>query len=206
MKKLWLLAMLIAPLAFAGPKVRLETNHGNIVVELAAKQAPQTVKNFLRYVADGSYDGSLFHRVIQDFVVQGGGYNQQFQQLPTYEPLINESLGGLPNKRGTIAMARTQAVDSATRQFYFNLVDNNNLNASGSAGYTVFGQVVQGMMCWTSWRRCRPAIARSCVPRMCRPAPLFLSGWCCWLKPRQAGKRANNPRHWFGITTPVVPA
>ncbi|MGY2437083.1 peptidylprolyl isomerase, partial [Escherichia coli] len=86
MKKLWLLAMLIAPLAFAGPKVRMETNHGNIVVELASKQAPQTVKNFLRYVADGSYDGSLFHRVIQDFVVQGGGYNQQFQQLPTFDP------------------------------------------------------------------------------------------------------------------------
>ena len=145
MKKLCLLAMLIAPLAFAGPKVRMETNHGNIVVELASKQAPQTVKNFLRYVADGSYDGSIFHRVIQDFVVQGGGYNQQFQQLPTYEPVVNESRGGLPNKRGSIAMARTQAVDSATRQFYFNLVDNNNLNAGGSAGYTVFGQVVQGM-------------------------------------------------------------
>lgn len=145
MKKLWLLAMLIAPLAFAGPKVRLETNHGNIVVELASKQAPQTVKNFLRYVADGSYDGSLFHRVIQDFVVQGGGYNQQFQQLPTFDPVINESRGGLPNKRGSIAMARTQSVDSATRQFYFNLVDNNNLNAGGAAGYTVFGQVVQGM-------------------------------------------------------------
>ena len=115
MKKLWLLAMLIAPLAFAGPKVRMETNHGNIVVELASKQAPQTVKNFLRYVADGSYDGSIFHRVIQDFVVQGGGYNQQFQQLPTYEPVVNESRGGLPNKRGAIDMARTQAVDSATR-------------------------------------------------------------------------------------------
>jgi len=105
MKKLWLLATLIAPLAFAGPKVQMETNHGTIVVELASKQAPQTVKNFLRYVADGSYDGSLFHRVIQNFVVQGGGYNQQFQPLPTFDPVVNESRGGLPNKRGTIAMA-----------------------------------------------------------------------------------------------------
>ena len=111
MKTLWLLATLIAPLAFAGQKVQMETNHGNIVVELAPKQAPQTVKNFLRYVADGSYDGSLFHRVIQNFVVQGGGYNQQFQQLPTFDPVVNESKGGLPNKRGSIAMARTQAVE-----------------------------------------------------------------------------------------------
>ncbi|PJG58959.1 peptidylprolyl isomerase [Aeromonas cavernicola] len=145
MKKWWFVAMLFAPLALAAPRVQMETNHGNIVIELAPKQAPQTVKNFLRYVADGSYDGSVFHRVIRNFVVQGGGYNQQFQQLPTFEPVINESKGGLPNKRGTIAMARTQAVDSATRQFYFNLVDNNNLNASGGAGYTVFGEVVQGM-------------------------------------------------------------
>ncbi|MCR6554477.1 peptidylprolyl isomerase, partial [Aeromonas sp. CPF2-S1] len=106
MKKLWLLVTLIAPLAFAGQKVQMETNHGTIVVELAPKQAPQTVKNFLRYVADGSYDGSLFHRVIQNFVVQGGGYNQQFQPLPTFDPVVNESRGGLPNKRGTIAMAR----------------------------------------------------------------------------------------------------
>ncbi|MGL4251265.1 MAG: peptidylprolyl isomerase [Aeromonas sp.] len=140
-----LVAMLAAPLALAGPKVQMETNHGTIVVELAPKQAPQTVKNFLRYVANGSYDGSIFHRVIQNFVVQGGGYNQQFQQLATYEPVINESRGGLPNQRGTIAMARTQAVDSATRQFYFNLVNNSNLNANAGAGYTVFGKVVQGM-------------------------------------------------------------
>lgn len=145
MKKLMLLALLVCPLAFAAPKVKLETNHGNIVVELAPKAAPQTVKNFLRYLADGSYDGSLFHRVIPGFVVQGGGYNQQFQQLPTYDPVVNESKGGLPNVRGSIAMARTQAVDSATRQFYFNLSDNNNLNANAGAGYTVFGQVVEGM-------------------------------------------------------------
>lgn len=95
MKKLWLLATLIA-LAFAGQKVQMETNHGNIVVELAPKQAPQTVKNFLRYVADGSYDGSLFHRVIQNFVVQGGGYNQQFQPLPTFDPVVNESRAACP--------------------------------------------------------------------------------------------------------------
>ncbi|MGL5947706.1 MAG: peptidylprolyl isomerase [Aeromonas sp.] len=146
LKKLAIVALCAAPLAWAGPKVALETNHGNIIVELDPVKAPQTVKNFLRYVDDGSYNGSLFHRVIQSFVVQGGGYNQQYQQLPTYAPVKNESEGGLTNRRGSLAMARTQAPDSATRQFYFNVVDNNMLDASGrGAGYTVFGQVVEGM-------------------------------------------------------------
>lgn len=139
-------AALLAPLSLlAAPLVKFETNHGTIVVDMASKQAPKTVKNFLTYVADGSYDGSIFHRVIPGFVVQGGGYNQQYQQLPTYEPVVNESIGGLSNQRGTIAMARTQAVDSATRQFYFNLVDNTNLDGVDHAGYTVFGKVVSGM-------------------------------------------------------------
>ncbi|MGY3925804.1 peptidylprolyl isomerase [Aeromonas simiae] len=142
---LLLAAALLSPTLLAAPQVQIETNHGNLVIELAPKQAPQTVKNFLRYVADGSYDGSLFHRIVPGFVVQGGGYNQQYQQLPTYDPVVNESIGGLPNLRGTIAMARTQAVDSATRQFYFNLVDNPSLDGTGHAGYTVFGKVVSGM-------------------------------------------------------------
>lgn len=145
MSVLALAASLLPALLQAAPRVQLETNHGNIVVELAPKAAPQTVKNFLRYVTDGSYDGSLFHRIVPGFVVQGGGYNQQYQQLPTYDPVVNESIGGLSNKRGTIAMARTQAVDSATRQFYFNLVNNTNLDGAGQAGYTVFGQVVSGL-------------------------------------------------------------
>ncbi|WP_368164293.1 peptidylprolyl isomerase [Aeromonas sp. R6-2] len=145
MSVLALAASLLPALLQAAPRVQFETNHGNIVVELAPKAAPQTVKNFLRYVADGSYDGSLFHRIVPGFVVQGGGYNQQYQQLPTYDPVVNESIGGLSNKRGTIAMARTQAVDSATRQFYFNLVNNTNLDGAGQAGYTVFGQVVSGL-------------------------------------------------------------
>lgn len=145
MSVLALAASLLPALLQAAPRVQFETNHGSIVVELAPKAAPQTVKNFLRYVADGSYDGSLFHRIVPGFVVQGGGYNQQYQQLPTYDPVVNESIGGLSNKRGTIAMARTQAVDSATRQFYFNLVNNTNLDGAGQAGYTVFGQVVSGL-------------------------------------------------------------
>lgn len=145
MRVLVLAASLLPTALLAAPRVQFETNHGNIVVELAPKMAPQTVKNFLRYVADGSYDGSLFHRIVPGFVVQGGGYNQQYQQLPTYDPVVNESIGGLSNKRGTIAMARTQAVDSATRQFYFNLVNNTNLDGVGQAGYTVFGQVVSGI-------------------------------------------------------------
>ena len=144
MKKLWLLVTLIAP-GFCRSKVQMETNHGTIVVELAPKQAPQTVKNFLRYVADGSYDGSLFHRVIQNFVVQGGGYNQQFQPLPTFDPVVNEVQRRPAQQARHHRHGRTQAVDSATRQFYFNLVDNDNLNANAGAGYTVFGQVVKGM-------------------------------------------------------------
>lgn len=132
-------------LAADNPRVLLTTSMGEIELELDAGKAPISVENFLAYVEDGHYDGTQFHRVIPDFMIQGGGFDKDMQQKRTRAPIRNEANNGLKNLRGSIAMARTQAVDSATRQFYFNLTDNNNLNANAGAGYTVFGQVVQGM-------------------------------------------------------------
>ena len=157
--KHWLLTLLLLPaLACAATKtpapahpaahnpiVLMETSYGTLTIELDAAKAPKSVANFLSYVQDGSYDGSLFHRVIPGFVAQGGGYDANFQMLATKAPIINEARNGLSNQRGTIAMARTQDPDSATRQFYFNLQDNLSLDAGMSDGYTVFGHVTQGM-------------------------------------------------------------
>ena len=157
--KHWLLTLLLLPaLACAAaknpapahpathnPVVLMETSYGTLTIELDAAKAPKSVANFLSYVQDGSYDGSLFHRVIPGFVAQGGGYDANFQMLATKAPVINEARNGLSNQRGTIAMARTQDPDSATRQFYFNLQDNLSLDAGMSDGYTVFGHVTQGM-------------------------------------------------------------
>ena len=153
--KHWMLALALLPMfAHAAtqspaapttqPTVVMETSYGALTIALDNRKAPQTVANFLSYVKDGSYDGSLFHRVIPGFVVQGGGYDANFTQLSTRAPVVNESRDGLSNRRGTIAMARTQDPDSATRQFYFNLQDNLSLDASMGAGYTVFGTVVKG--------------------------------------------------------------
>jgi len=127
------------------PVVRLETSMGDVMVELNRMRAPATVNNFLAYVLDGSYDGTIFHRVIPGFVVQGGGYKADFSERPTNEPIINESGNGLQNDIGTIAMARFSDPHSATRQFYFNLGDNKSLDPnSRSWGYTVFGNVIEG--------------------------------------------------------------
>lgn len=141
---LWLLSALLALPVLAGPRIELVTNLGRLEVELDDAAAPETVANFLRYVDDGSYNNSLFHRLISGFVVQGGGYGTDFSPLPTYAPVVNESANGLSNLSGTIAMARTQDPDSATRQFYINLKDNTALDAGRAAGYTVFGKVVRG--------------------------------------------------------------
>ncbi|WP_024872722.1 peptidylprolyl isomerase [Tolumonas lignilytica] len=141
-----LLAALLPGFVWAsGPRVEMQTNLGNIVVELEADKAPKTVANFLSYVDDGSYNHSLFHRVIPGFVAQGGGYNSDFTPLPTHNPVENESNNGLSNRRGTLAMARMSDPNSATRQFYFNLNDNLSLDANVQPGYTVFGTVVSGM-------------------------------------------------------------
>ena len=128
------------------PRVRMETSMGDIVIELNREKAPLTVNNFLRYVDDGFYDNTLFHRVIADFVIQGGGLDVDFNPKETRPPIKNESDNGLKNDRGTIAMARQTALDSATSQFFINVVDNDSLNATnGANGYAVFGRVVEGM-------------------------------------------------------------
>ena len=129
------------------PKVKFATSLGDFVVELNPGKAPRTVENFLKYVNDKHYDGTVFHRVIGNFMVQGGGFTPQMQQKPTRAPVPLEASNGLKNDRGTIAMARTGDPNSATAQFFVNVVDNAMLNAPNpdGHGYTVFGKVVSGM-------------------------------------------------------------
>jgi len=130
-------------------KVRLETNHGDIVIELDESRAPTTATNFLAYVEDGFYDGTLFHRVIDGFMVQGGGLLPGMRPKPAGSPIRNEANNGLRNVRGTVAMARTSDPHSATAQFFVNVVDNAFLDFrsedANGWGYCVFGQVVEGM-------------------------------------------------------------
>ena len=123
--------------------VVLETSLGNIEIELDAQKAPISVENFLAYVDAGHYDGTIFHRVISGFMIQGGGFDESFAQKRTRGPIKNEFGNGLTNKRGTIAMARTNDPNSATSQFFINLVDNGFLNQGD--GYAVFGKVTAGM-------------------------------------------------------------
>ncbi|MCL1036044.1 peptidyl-prolyl cis-trans isomerase [Shewanella submarina] len=128
------------------PMVKMETSMGTIVVELDRKRAPITVDNFLTYVVKGEYNNTVFHRIIADFVVQGGGLNPEFAELPSIAPIVNESGNGLSNQPGTIAMARDNNPHSATRQFYFNVADNTKLDPSPRRwGYAVFGEVTEGM-------------------------------------------------------------
>lgn len=135
--------------AKANPRVSLETNKGTIVLELYADKAPKTVDNFVQYVKSGQYDGTIFHRVIKDFMIQGGGFDTKGVQKATREPIQNEADNRVRNERGTVAMARTGDPHSATAQFFINLKDNGFLNHTGKNpqgwGYTVFGKVVEGM-------------------------------------------------------------
>jgi len=127
-------------------KIKLETSEGSFTIELYADKAPITVANFLSYVKDGSYEGTVFHRVIASFMVQGGGFTPDGKEKPTKAPIKLESNNGLKNERGTIAMARTNVPDSATNQFFINTKDNAFLNYSpGNDGYAVFGKVIEGM-------------------------------------------------------------
>ena len=150
------IAVLIAVLLVAGgpawaadPRVELETTQGAIVLELAPRLAPRTVENFLQYVQDGFYDGTVFHRVIQGFMIQGGGLAETMERKPTRPPIPNEADNGLKNQRGSIAMARTGDPHSATAQFFINTADNPSLDFRAQSvqgwGYCVFGRVVQGM-------------------------------------------------------------
>jgi peptidyl-prolyl cis-trans isomerase A (cyclophilin A) len=152
MRKLWmslglaLSIMTLSSIAQAGPKVEFKTNQGNFVVDLESDRAPKTVNNFLGYVKSGFYNGTVFHRVINGFMVQGGGFTTDLVQKPTQAPVVSEAQNGLKNQNYTIAMARTSDPDSATAQFYINVKDNPGLdypNAMGN-GYTVFGRVISG--------------------------------------------------------------
>ena len=129
--------------------VTIKTTKGDIKLELFEKEAPITVKNFLSYVKSGFYKGTIFHRVIPNFMIQGGGMDENFMQKETAAPIKNEATNQISNKRGTIAMARTQIVDSATSQFFINVVDNDFLDFKAPIpqyyGYCVFGKVVEGM-------------------------------------------------------------
>jgi peptidyl-prolyl cis-trans isomerase B (cyclophilin B) len=133
----------------APPRVTLTTSKGDIVLELYPDKAPATVKNFLAYVKEGFYTGTIFHRVINGFMIQGGGFTADMNQKATHAPVKNEADNGLSNARGTIAMARTNDPHSATAQFFINLVDNAGLDRASPSGdgwgYTVFGKVVAGM-------------------------------------------------------------
>lgn len=128
------------------PRVLMKTTDGDITIELFADKSPITVENFLRYVDDGHYDGTVFHRVISNFMIQGGGFDAELKEKPTRDPIVNESKNKLHNTRGTLAMARTSDPDSAAAQFFINQRSNLRLDWSGGKdGYTVFGEVVDGM-------------------------------------------------------------
>ena len=156
MKRLTRLLLLTLALAFGPalqaadhPRVKVDTNLGSFVIELYPEKAPKTVENFLQYVRDGFYDGTIFHRVIDGFMIQGGGFTPDFERKQTRAPILNEADNGLKNTRGTIAMARTMDPHSATSQFFINVKDNPFLNFTAKTprgwGYAVFGKVVEGM-------------------------------------------------------------
>jgi len=143
------LAILLAtslsiPMAAVAQKVKISTSMGDIVVELDAQKAPKSTANFVQYVKAGHYNGTVFHRVIESFMVQGGGMAPDLSEKPTRAPIVLEAGNGLSNLRGTLAMARTGDPDSATAQFFINVVDNPRLDSAGG-GYAVFGKVVDGM-------------------------------------------------------------
>ena len=139
-------ALTLSACAKNNTKIMIETTMGEIQIELYDSKAPETVKNFLSYVEQGFYDGTIFHRVIPDFMIQGGGFTKELIQKKTGSPIKNEAANGIPNLRGTMAMARTQAPHSATAQFFINAKDNTFLDhSSGNFGYCVFGKVTKGM-------------------------------------------------------------
>ncbi len=133
----------------ADPIVEVATNHGTFAIQLDPARAPKSVENFLRYVDAKHYDGTVFHRVISTFMIQGGGFDQQLEKKPTMSPIQNEAANGLKNTRGTVAMARTSDPHSATAQWFVNVVDNKFLDHQAKTdqgwGYAVFGKVIEGM-------------------------------------------------------------
>ena len=154
----------VSQIAMAGPKVEFKTSMGNFVVELDDVKAPKTSANFLNYVKSGFYNGTIFHRVIDGFMIQGGGFSSDLMQKPTDAPVASEASNGLKNNTYTIAMARTSDPDSATAQFFINVKDNEALNYPNAMGngYTVFGKVISGMQTIDAIRK---------VPTMVAPTP-----------------------------------
>lgn len=138
------------PAQGANPQATIHTNHGDIRIELFAKEAPISTENFLQYARDGYYDGTIFHRIISHFMIQGGGFTADREQKQTRDPIVNEADNGLSNQRGTLAMARTNDVNSATAQFFINVelnagLDHTGKDSSREWGYAVFGKVIEGM-------------------------------------------------------------
>ena len=154
----------VSQIAMAGPKVEFKTSMGSFVVELDDVKAPKTSANFLNYVRSGFYNGTIFHRVIDGFMIQGGGFSSDLVQKPTDAPVASEANNGLKNNTYTIAMARTSDPDSATAQFFINVKDNEGLNYPNAMGngYTVFGKVISGMQTIDAIRK---------VPTMVAPTP-----------------------------------
>lgn len=144
-----ILALTFATSSYAGPRVKVETTLGNFVLELDQQKAPKTVANFLAYVNSGYYENTIFHRVIDGFMIQGGGFTPDYKRKMTQAPIMNEADNGLSNTRGSIAMARTNDPHSATAQFFINVKNNSSLDHTSKTprgwGYTVFGRVIKGM-------------------------------------------------------------
>jgi peptidyl-prolyl cis-trans isomerase A (cyclophilin A) len=155
---------------FAGPKVEFKTTMGNFVVDLDSEKAPKTTANFLNYVNSGFYNGTIFHRVIDGFMIQGGGFTPDLSQKPTNPPVVSEAQNGLKNQTYTIAMARTSDPDSATAQFFINVKDNEGLNYPNAMGngYTVFGKVISGTQTIDAIRKVPTMLATA--PKMGRMA------------------------------------
>jgi peptidyl-prolyl cis-trans isomerase A (cyclophilin A) len=161
-------SLITSAASFAGPKVEFKTTMGNFVVELDSVKAPKTSANFLNYVNSGFYNGTIFHRVIDGFMIQGGGFTPDLAQKPTNAPVASEAQNGLKNQTYTIAMARTSDPDSATAQFFINVKDNEGLNYPNAMGngYTVFGTVISGTQTIDAIRKIPTMVASS--PRMGR--------------------------------------
>lgn len=204
-----LLLAAAATLAFSAaaeaknPVVVMETSMGDVEIELFEDKAPESVKNFLGYVDAKYYDGTIFHRVIDNFMVQGGGFTQQLKKKDTRDPVKNEAHNGLENKRGTVAMARTAVVDSATSQFFVNVVDNDFLNHRGKSpreyGYAVFGRVIRGMDVIDKIKKVRTGACGSQFSKDCPQTPVVIkslrrkaAGAAAADKPA-AGKPAGKP-------------
>jgi peptidyl-prolyl cis-trans isomerase A (cyclophilin A) len=165
---LFIASLLASGVTVAGPKVEFKTTMGNFVVELDSVKAPKTTANFLSYVNSGFYNGTIFHRVIDGFMIQGGGFTPDLTQKPTNAPIVSEAQNGLKNQTYTIAMARTSDPDSATAQFFINVKDNEGLNYPNAIGngYTVFGKVITGAQTIDAIRKIPTMIAST--PKMGR--------------------------------------